>query len=68
MIPDNYDLFEMHEREKERKIKRLPVCASCGEPIMSDKAYCISGWFCESCFEDWANNNSVWVENLIDEG
>ena len=68
MLPDNYDLFEMHEREIERKKKRLPVCACCGEHVASEKVYNIDGWMCESCFEEWVKNNSAYVDDLIDEG
>ena len=66
MIPDNYDLFEMHEREIERNRRRLPVCAKCGEPITSEKAYDIDGWCCENCFDEWLTDNSAWTEDLIE--
>ena len=59
MIPDNYDLFEAHEREVERRIARLPKCNKCGEPITSDYAYDVDGLWCEDCFEDFKNDIQV---------
>ena len=64
-IPDNYDIFEQHEREVERKLKNLPVCRKCGEPITSEYAYDIDGLWCEDCFEDFKNDIRVdmdWYE------
>jgi len=52
-IPDNYDLFEAHQRQQERFLKRLPVCNRCGEKITSEYAYNVDGLYCESCFEDY---------------
>lgn len=66
-LADNYDLFEMHERQEERRLSRLPVCNKCGEPITSEKAYEVDGWYCESCFEEWVKDISVWTEDLIEE-
>ena len=59
IIPDNYDLFEAHEREVERRISRLPKCNKCGEPITSDYAYDLDGLWCEDCFEDFTQEIRV---------
>ena len=66
-LPDNYDLFEQHERQIERQLKRLPVCTKCGAPITSEKAYKVDGWYCEDCFEEWTKEISAWTEDLIEE-
>jgi formylmethanofuran dehydrogenase subunit E len=36
MTPDNYDLWERHEAEAERRLARLPKCVCCGEPIQDE--------------------------------
>ena len=53
MIPDYNDFCDMHEREQDRKIKRLPVCNKCGEPITSEYAYDLDGLWCEDCYEEF---------------
>lgn len=60
---DNLGLFEMHEREQQRALKRLPVCESCGEPITYEFCYKINGeLICEACI----NECRVDVERLIE--
>lgn len=50
---DNYDMFEQHDRERERELKKFPVCCSCHEPITDEHLYCIKGYFyCEDCMND----------------
>ena len=66
MIPDNYDLYERHEAEIERYEKKLPRCACCGEPIRSEKAYDIDGWYCQDCFDEWVDDNSTLIENIME--
>ena len=63
-IPDNYDLFEAHERQINRKLSRLPVCNRCGEPITSEQAYDVDGLWCEDCFNDWKKEVTVYVEDI----
>lgn len=49
-IPDNYDQWEAHDREQAERLKRLPVCVDCGEPIQDETAFFINGeWVCERC-------------------
>ena len=50
---DNYDLFEMNERQIERRLARLPKCNKCGNPITSEYAYDVDGLWCEDCFEEY---------------
>lgn len=51
-MPDNYDLWEQHEREQEKALEELPVCAECGEPIQTEFCYEINGeYICEDCIE-----------------
>lgn len=51
-IPDNYDLWESHEREKERQLERLPVCEVCGKPIQDEHLYLINDEFvCQDCLD-----------------
>ena len=65
LIPDNYDIFEAHERQIERRLKQLPVCNRCGEPITSEVAFDVDGLWCESCFENWRKEVMVYVEDII---
>lgn len=52
-IPDNYDLWEQHESEKDMWLQRLPKCSECGEAIQDEYAYYINDeWICEDCLKD----------------
>lgn len=66
-IPDNYDIFEAHERENTRHVSRLPRCANCNEPIEDDYGYDVDGLFCESCFKAWVDEIRVEIEEQGDE-
>lgn len=51
-IPDNYDLWEAHERELERELERFPFCEICGNPIQDEHLYLINDEFiCQECLE-----------------
>lgn len=53
-VPDNYDLWERHDEEQERRLESLPECAECGEPIQQEFAVCIHGdWYCDCCIKDF---------------
>lgn len=53
-VVDNYDFFEMHERERQKALERLPVCSECGEPITDEYCYKIGGkLICESCLDEY---------------
>ena len=56
---DNYDLFEMHERQVERRLARLPKCNKCGNPITSEYGYDVDGLWCEDCFEEYKKDIRV---------
>ena len=63
-IPDNYDLFERHEAKRERWLRKRPVCCECGERIEDDHAYRMEGGLlCPSCFEEWADDIKMWLED-----
>ena len=52
-IPDNYDLWEAHERKRERKLAERPVCDICDQPIQDEHFYLINGDnVCPGCLED----------------
>lgn len=52
-IPDNYDLWEAHDREQEAELEKLPVCDCCGERIQDEYYYDIDGEIlCEECLKD----------------
>lgn len=49
---DMLDLFEAHDRQQQERLKELPVCCYCNEPIQDDFCYYINGeYFCESCID-----------------
>ena len=52
MIPDNYDLWERHDSEQERKLQELPVCEYCSQPIQDEHLWDIEGTlYHEACAE-----------------
>lgn len=51
-IPDNYDMWEAHDREQNQWLEGLPKCKLCGDPIQQEDALCIGGnWYCDECIE-----------------
>lgn len=53
-IPDNYDLWEAHDREQEQRLAKRPVCDYCQEPIQDDFYYEINGEnICEHCLDQF---------------
>ncbi len=51
-MPDNYSLWEAHERQKEAWLAKRPVCADCDEPIQDDHYFDINGEaICPDCME-----------------
>jgi len=53
-IPDNYDLWEAHDREQCRRLAQLPVCADCDNPIQQEDAVYINGeWLCDDCLSSY---------------
>ena len=52
--PDNYDIWEAHDIEMERRRARRPVCECCGEHIQDETAFLINGdWYCEKCMDNF---------------
>ena len=50
MLPDNFDLYDAHERKQSEELKRRPVCSECDEPITGEHCYVIHGdFYCEKC-------------------
>lgn len=61
---DNYDLWEMHETEKERELARLPKCSCCGEPIKEETCIEVNGeLICHGCIETYF---TVWVDDYME--
>lgn len=51
-LPDNYDLFKMHEAEMDKLLESRPVCVCCEEHIQDDHWYDIWGEiYCPDCME-----------------
>ena len=49
-IPDNYDMWEAHDREQAVELEKLPVCEICGKPVQDDCLYMLYDQsVCESC-------------------
>lgn len=56
---DNYDMWKEHEWEKERWLKKRPICHECGEHIQEDYAWQFNGkYICEECL----NQHKVEIE------
>ena len=52
-IPDNYDMWVQHEREKEKALENRYHCDYCHKPIQEDYHYEINGdCICKKCL-DW---------------
>lgn len=63
-VPDNYDLWEAHDREQTKRLERLPVCERCGEPIQDEHLYLINDEFvCLDCLDrDFKKRTDDYVE------
>ena len=42
-MPDNYELWEAHEREQEAALNDCPVCSYCGQHIQEERLFDIDG-------------------------
>ena len=63
-VPDNIDLFNQYDAERQRDIDRLPVCEYCEQPIQDEYCYDIEGTIiCEECLKE---NFRKSVESLTD--
>ena len=52
-VPDNYDLWERHDAEQQKKLKKLLLCDYCEEVIQDDYYYEIDNeCICEECLND----------------
>lgn len=52
-IPDNFDIWDAHDIEMERRRTRLPQCDYCGEHIQDEYYYEIGGEIiCEECLNE----------------
>lgn len=61
---DNYDRWEAHDSEQERKLQKLPICSECGERIMTDALYEINDeYICPDCME---KNHKKWTDDCCD--
>lgn len=48
----DYGLWNDHEWEKERWLKKRPICRECGEHIADKYGFQFSGkWFCPCCID-----------------
>jgi formylmethanofuran dehydrogenase subunit E len=63
-LPDNYDLWERHDRERERELEKYPLCDNCREHITDEHFYNINGTFiCETCLnEDFRKRTEDYME------
>lgn len=57
-MPDNYDLWEAHQREQDKLLESCEICDECGEHIQDECYYNIGGRkMCQNCIEDCR----VWI-------
>jgi formylmethanofuran dehydrogenase subunit E len=48
--PDNYDIWEQHQRRLDNSLERRPKCAICEEHIQEEMAFELNGyWICSGC-------------------
>lgn len=63
-IPDNYDLYDQYEAERQRRADKLPKCCECDEAITSDECYEINDeLICPRCLIE---NHRKWTEDVTD--
>lgn len=63
-IMDNYDRWEAHDAEQERKLQKLPICSECDERIQSEHCYEINDeLICPDCME---KNHRKWVDDYCE--
>ena len=49
-VPDNYDLWEAHDRQRAERAAKQPVCEICGDPIWDEHLFLINDEFvCVEC-------------------
>lgn len=61
---DNYDMFLIHESQKEKELEKFPVCIECHKPIQDERCYRFGNNFiCEQCMDD---NHKVKTEIYFD--
>ena len=65
-LMDNSDLFERHDAEQERELRKLPVCCCCGDPIQQEQAVCFNGnFYCEDCEDEaWELIRKEYLEDI----
>lgn len=62
-VVDNLDLYNRHEAEQERWLKKRPVCADCNQHIQDEKFYLINDEaICPDCMECYAH----WTDDYIE--
>lgn len=68
MVIDNFALWEMHDREEQEQLDRLPLCECCNQPIQQEQAvYYNDQWFCEDCEDEaWAVIRGDFLEDTTD--
>lgn len=66
MVIDNYDLWEMHDREHAKRLARLPKCKCCGQPIQQEQAVRIEGdYYCEDDEDEaWERLRKDYLEDV----
>lgn len=51
-IPDNYDIWQRQDDERERQLEKRPECADCGQHVQADHYYLINDEvICPDCLE-----------------
>lgn len=61
---DNYDRWEAHDAEQERKLQKLPICSECENPIQDEHCYEVNGKYtCPGCME---KNHKKWTDDCCD--
>ena len=62
-MPDNYSLWQAHDRAQEQARARLPVCDRCREPIDDDEYFDIHGELL--CYGCMVEKYRKWTEDYI---
>lgn len=54
--------FAAYDFQQQKKLKQLPICSECREPIQDEQCYELNGeYICDDCM---CRNHRKWVDDI----